>query len=63
MFITYFGVMLKFKKTYKHDELLEAQTTQTHLNNISFMNTELQKVGKKLSTDYLMREYELDEGD
>jgi hypothetical protein len=55
LFIPYFGVRMKFKKTYKHDELLEVQTEQTRLNNLTFMSNELAKAKKKFTSDFIIR--------
>ena len=63
LWIPRFGVRMRFKETYNHQDLLEQQKIQTRLNNITFMNNELFKVKKSLSVDYLMREFDLGEDD
>lgn len=61
--IPYFSVKMCFDKAYKHDELLEVQTEQTRLNNMTFMNNLLAKSKKQLNPQYIMREMDIDEDD
>jgi hypothetical protein len=63
LFIPHFGVKFKFKDTYNHQDLLEAQKAQTDLNNVRFMNEELAKSKKTLSVEYLMNKFKLCEDD
>lgn len=55
LWIPHFGVRRRFKKAYKHDELIEEQTKQTKLNNLTFLSNELAKTGKQLTSDYILR--------
>jgi len=55
LWIPLFGVEMKFRDTYNNQDLLLEQKTQTKLNNITFMNGELMKAGKKFSAQYLTR--------
>lgn len=61
--IPYFGVMMRFKDTYNHQDLLEQQKIQTKLNNITFMNNELMRLNKQLSFEYVAREFDLSNED
>jgi len=55
LWIPYFGVRRKFKKAYKHDELVEVQTKQQRLNNLTFQSNELAKNGKRMKWEYKIR--------
>jgi len=55
LWIPFFGVKRKFKKAYKHDELIETQTQQQRLNNLTFMSNELAKNGMRLTKEYKLR--------
>jgi len=55
LWIPHFGVKRKFKKSYKHDELVETQTQQARLNNLSFVSDELAKNQKRLTAPYKLR--------
>jgi hypothetical protein len=46
---------MKFKRAYLQDEMRETQNQQMRLNNLSFINTELAKVKKVLTTEYMVR--------
>lgn len=53
--IPFFGVEMKFKKSYKMDEIRETQTKQMSLNNLTFIQNELGRVGKSLTAEYVTR--------
>jgi len=55
LWIPFFGVTRKFKKAYKHDELIEGQIEQTRMNNLTFKSNEFAKIGKKFTPDYVIR--------
>jgi hypothetical protein len=55
LWIPYFGVVRKFKKAYKHDEVMENQAEQLRLNNLTFTEDNLRKRKKQLTQDYVIR--------
>lgn len=51
----YFGVRRRFDKGYKHDDLIEAQTKQTNLNNLVLQSNEIGKQGYRFKKNYILR--------
>lgn len=55
IWIPKFGTRMKFNKSYKHDQVIETQTQQQRLNNLTFINNEFGRVDKVLKPDYIIR--------
>lgn len=55
IFIPKFGTRMKRYKGYKHDQMVETQTQQMRLNNLTFINDELGRVDKVLKPEYIVR--------
>ncbi len=55
LWIPFFGVVRRYQKGYKNDDLIEGQVKQTLLNNLTFQSNELVKVKKKFTVNYIMR--------
>jgi len=53
--LPYFGVEMRFRKAYKMDEIRETQAKQMSLNNLTFIQNELGRVGKTLTPEYVTR--------
>lgn len=51
----YFGVQMKFEKSYKHDEVVEGQAIRQRLDNIGVMDMLVAKHGKQIPLDVKMR--------
>ena len=55
LWIPKFGTRINNYKSYKHDQLVETQTQQMRLNNLTFVNDELSRVDKVLTPEYIVR--------
>lgn len=53
----YFKVNMRFKKSYKQDEMRETQNKQLRLDNLRVIEEQLQKNLKRLTTEFKLRYY------